>query len=129
QPTLNGSTGGGYSGTVSVGLNGLPSGGTGDTTVDAKLTSRQFGEHKGRRELDLGIHCGERIAAHAKLVRNGDLIAHKKIAALAAGERTLTVPIASRVDPGPARLELTLTDQSANTKTIKRRVHVPAAHG
>jgi protocatechuate 3,4-dioxygenase beta subunit len=126
-PTLAGDTSSGFSGTVSVGLNGLPSGGGGgDTKVEANLVSREFGEHKGRRDLELGIKCKERIGAHAQLLRHGKVIAHKKIGALAPGTRTLTVPIGDRVAAGNARLKLVLTDQSSNTKTVKSRLHIPA---
>jgi protocatechuate 3,4-dioxygenase beta subunit len=128
QPTLGGDTSGGYSGTVTVGLAGLPSGGGGDTSVDARLVSKEFSDHKGRRELDLGIKCNERIAAHAELLRSGHVIAHKKIGALSpGGTRKVSVPIAGSVAPGRARLKLVLTDQSANAKTIRRRVNVPAS--
>jgi protocatechuate 3,4-dioxygenase beta subunit len=127
-PTLAGNTSSGFSGTVSVGLNGLPSGGRGgDTKVEANLVSKEFGERKGRRDLELGIKSKERIGAHAKLLRHGTVIAHKKIGALAPGTRTLTVPIGDGVAAGNARLKLVLTDQSSNTKTIKRRLHSPAA--
>jgi protocatechuate 3,4-dioxygenase beta subunit len=147
-PTLSGSATSGYSGTVGIGLSGLPavasteSGGSGsgsgsngsgsgttssaDQSVDAKLTSRRFVRAGGRRELLLGLQAGERVAAHAVLTRGGRTVAHKRIAALAPGKRNLAIPIAAATPAGAALLTLTLTDRAGNTRTIRHRVTVPA---
>jgi protocatechuate 3,4-dioxygenase beta subunit len=142
MPTLSGSTSSGYSGTVGIGLSGLPastssgsasggsgsngSGSTADTAVDAALVSRRFIRSAERRELLLGLKAGERIAADAELVRSGKAVAHKRIAALAPGRRTLAVPIGTATAAGPAQLRLTLTDRVGNVRTIRERVRVPA---
>ncbi len=139
MPTLSGSASSGYSGTVGIGLSGLPasssnstlgsgSGGsssTADESVDAALVSRRFIHAGERRELLLGLKAGERIAAEAKLVRAGRTVAHKRIAALAPGRRSLAIPIADATPAGAAQLRLTLTDRAGNWRTIRRRVEVP----
>ena len=143
MPTLNGSPSAGYSGTVGIGLSGLPassssgsgssgssgSGGSlsssGDTAVDATLISRRFIHAGDRRELLLGLKAGERIAAEAKLMRGGRTVAHKKIAALAPGKRNLAVPISDATPAGAAQLRLTLTDRAGNSHTVHKRVQIP----
>jgi hypothetical protein len=151
MPTLSGSASSGYSGTVGIGLSGLPAvsstgGGSGsgsgsgssgsgsgssssaaDTSVDAKLTSRRFIHAGERRELLLGLQTGERIAAEARLIRGGRTVAHKRIAALAPGRRNLAIPIADATGAGPAQLRLELTDRAGNTRTIRQAVRLPAA--
>ncbi|HTT95897.1 MAG TPA: intradiol ring-cleavage dioxygenase [Solirubrobacterales bacterium] len=140
MPTLSGSPSAGYTGTVGIGLSGLPassssgsgsgSGGSssssGDAKVDASLLSRRFIHAGDRRELLLGLRAGERIAAEAKLMRGGRAVAHKKIAALAPGRRNMAVPIAAATPAGAARLRLELTDRAGNSHTIHRRVQIPA---
>jgi protocatechuate 3,4-dioxygenase beta subunit len=148
-PTLSGSASSGFSGTVGIGLSGLPAatssssgsssgsssssqGGSGssssgaDKSVDAALLSRRFIRSAGRRELLLGLKAGERIAAEAKLLRGGKSIAHKRIAALAPGRRNLAVPLADATPAGAAQLQLTLTDRAGNTRTIRHKVQIPA---
>jgi protocatechuate 3,4-dioxygenase beta subunit len=155
MPTLSGSASSGYSGTVGIGLSGLPavsstsggsgssgsggsgSGGSGssgsgsngsssaDTAVAAKLVSRRFVRSAERRELLLGLRTEERIAAEAELVRGGRTVAHKRIAALAPGKRNLAIPIGSSTAAGAAQLKLTLTDRAGNSRTIRHRVTIP----
>jgi len=148
MPALSGSASSGYSGTVGIGLSGLPAGtgsrsgsgsagsgssGSGssgngsasDSKVEAKLLGRTFERSGGRRELTLRIEADERVAANAQLLRGGKPIAHKRIAALA-GTRKLAIPIGGAIPAGPASLRLTLTDRSGTAKTIRRRVTVPA---
>ncbi|MFT3863560.1 MAG: intradiol ring-cleavage dioxygenase [Solirubrobacterales bacterium] len=143
MPTLSGSASSGYSGTVGIGLSGLPasssntaasssssssSGSSSSSSgVEAKLVSRRFVRSAGRRELLLGLKTEERIAAEAKLLRGGKTIAHKKIAALAPGSRKLAVPIANATAAGAAQLKLTLTDREGNSRTIHHRVRLPSA--
>jgi protocatechuate 3,4-dioxygenase beta subunit len=136
MPALSGSPSAGYSGTVGIGLSGLPasssssSGSSGssssDTAVDASLLSRRFIHAGERRELLLGLKAGERIAAEAKLMRGGRAVAHKKIAALAPGKRNLAVPISDATPAGAAQLRLTLTDRAGNSRTIHKGVQIPA---
>jgi len=141
-PTLSGSATSGYSGTVGIGLSGLPavsSTGTGgsssgssssssatDSSVDAKLVSRRFVHADNRRELLLGLEAGERIAAEAKLLRSGRAVAHKRIGALAPGKRNLAIPIAAATPAGAAQLQLSLTDRAGNSRTIRKRVTIPS---
>ena len=146
MPTLSGSASSGYSGTVGIGLSGLPasssntsasssgstsSSGSGSSSsadsVEAKLVSQRFIRSAGRRELLLGLKAEEKIGAEAKLLRGGKSIAHKTIAALAAGNRNLAIPISNATAAGAAQLRLTLTDRAGNTRTIHHKVHIPAA--
>ncbi|MBS1890267.1 MAG: intradiol ring-cleavage dioxygenase [Actinobacteria bacterium] len=146
MPTLAGSPSAGYSGTVGIGLSGLPavgstesgsgSGGAGgagsgsgtsaDDSVEAKLISRRFIRSGGRREMLLGLWAEERIAAEARLLRGGRPIAHKRIDALAPGKRSLAIPIADATDAGAAKLSLTLTDRAGNSRTVQHRVTIPS---
>jgi protocatechuate 3,4-dioxygenase beta subunit len=143
-PTLSGSASAGYSGTVGIGLSGLPagtgsaagSGGSGssgssgsstsaDKKVEAKLLSRRV-EHRGeRRDLELRIDAGERVAATAQVMRGGTAVAHKSIAAMK-GTTTVAVPLGDDLAAGPARLRLTLTDRAGNQRTIRRSLRIPA---
>jgi protocatechuate 3,4-dioxygenase beta subunit len=142
MPTLSGSAASGFSGTVGIGLSGLPasssngsasSSGSGtngsssasDTSVDASLTSRRFIHAGDRRELLLGLKAGERVAAEANLMCGSRSAAHKRIAALAPGKRNLVVPIGDATPAGPAQLRLTLTDRAGNTRTIRKQVQIP----
>jgi protocatechuate 3,4-dioxygenase beta subunit len=148
-PTLSGSASAGYSGTVGIGLSGLPagtgsssggsgssSGGSGssgssgsstsaDKKVEAKLLSRKV-EHRGeRRDLELRIDAGERVAATAQVMRGGTAVARKTIGAMK-GTTTVAVPLGNDLAAGPARLRLTLTDRAGNQRTIRRSLRIPA---
>ncbi|OJU83353.1 MAG: hypothetical protein BGO11_19965 [Solirubrobacterales bacterium 70-9] len=143
MPSLSGGTSAGYSGTVGIGLSGLPasssntaasssgsggssgSGSSTDTAVEASLVSRRFIHAGDRRELVLGLKAGERIAAEANLMRGGRSVAHKRIAALAPGRHNLAVPIGDATPAGAAQLKLTLTDRAGNSRTIRKRVAIP----
>lgn len=133
-PTLSGSTSSGLSGSLGIGLSGLPtsstglgSGESGSSAVAAKLLWRKLRHANGHRELALRIEAEERIAANAQLLRGGKAIAHKRIDALAAGRRTLVVPIANRVAAGAAVLKLTLRDKAGNRKVVRKRLTLPRA--
>lgn len=136
MPTLSGNASSGYSGTVGIGLSGLPassSSGSGegssesDSAVRAKLVRRKLRHAHGRRELALRIQAKERIAANAQLLRGGKVVAHKRIDALGKGGHTLVVPIANRVGAGPASLKLTLRDRAGNRRVLHRRLRLPQA--
>ncbi|MGV1047533.1 MAG: intradiol ring-cleavage dioxygenase [Solirubrobacterales bacterium] len=131
QPALGGSAAAGYSGSVGIGLSGLPASGSGsgagDSKVAAKLVSRKLQRSGGRREVALKIRSEERVAANAQLLRGGEVIAHKRIASLGAGSNRLALPVANRVAPGPARLKLTLRDRAGNEKVVSQRLRLPAA--
>jgi protocatechuate 3,4-dioxygenase beta subunit len=137
MPTLSGSTAAGLSGSVGIGLSGLPAGtgsgssGSGSNSassssrVEAKLVSRRFERSRDRRELTLRIDADERVAAEAELYRSGRRIARKRIGAML-GEHKLAVPLRDSVAAGPARLRLTLTDRAGNVQKVSARVKVPA---
>ena len=133
--TPAGSTSSGYTATGTVSLTGLPAGsdtpgggGSNDDTVEATLKSALFTERKGNRYLRLEIKADERVSAAAKLVRDGEVIAHKQIkASRGGGVRKLEVPIKGSVEPGGAKLKLVLADRVGNRKRFSRRVQVPKA--
>ena len=123
--TPSGSVANGYSAAATIALSGLPAGTSNDTTVDASLKSAKFGRRGGQRQLVIKLTADETVAAQAKLLRGGKALAHKNIDGLAAGAPKLAIPIAEKVDGGKAKLELTLTDKTGNTKTVKKTVDVP----
>jgi protocatechuate 3,4-dioxygenase beta subunit len=125
---LTGSVANGYKGSVTVALSGLPAsatGGSNDTTVDAKLTHVNFADRNGNRRLKLKIAADEAVKAEANVVRGNDTVAHKTIDKLK-GTKTLEVPIKDSVDAGSAKLEVTLTDKVGNVHKLSRRVTIPA---
>jgi hypothetical protein len=66
------------------------------------------------------------VAAYARLMRRGKVIAKKRIDSLAAGgTRTLAVPIGDGVSAGKAMLAVTLRDVAGNAKDVTRSVKVP----
>jgi hypothetical protein len=112
MPTLSGSASSGYSGTVGIGLGGLP----------AVSSTGRGGS--GSSSGSLGLRAGERIAAEAELLRGGRTVAHKRIAALAPRQAQPRDPDRRR---HRARLKLTLTDRAGNERTIRHSVQLPAA--
>jgi protocatechuate 3,4-dioxygenase beta subunit len=123
---LTGSVANGYKGTVTVALSGLPAsstGGSNDTTVDAKLTDVDFADSSGNRRLKLKITADEAVKAEAKVVRGNDTLGHKTIDKLK-GTKTLEVPIGDDVDAGTAKLKLTLTDKVGNVRKITRQTRI-----
>jgi protocatechuate 3,4-dioxygenase beta subunit len=123
---LTGGVANGYSGEATVALSGLPAsstGGSNDTSVDAKLTHVDFADRNGNRRLKLKIASDEAVKAEAKVVRGNDTIAHKTIDKLT-GKKTLELPIPDSVEAGSANLKLTLTDKVGNVRTIARRTRI-----
>lgn len=145
MPTLTGSTAGGYSGSVGIGLSGLPasssgvgrssgssgagssstSGSNGDASVATRLLHTTFVRSGGRRELVLRLAAEEKFSAHAELLRGGRTIAQKRVAGLNVGKRSLAVIVPGSVRAGAAALRLTLTDKAGNEKVVRHRVRVP----
>lgn len=130
---LSGNTVAGYSGTMQISLAGLPAsaGTTEDKKLSAGVRSAKFmREANGMRFLDVKVKANEKIGVNAQLVRNGKVIAHKRIDALAAnGIRTVSVPVPNKVDAGRARLRVKMTDRLGNRRVVNRTVQVPAFRG
>ena len=127
-PALTGDPSSGYTGTFDVGLSGLPSSGGSDSSVHAALQAVGFRHNgAGARLLSLKLKVNEQVSADAQLRRGGRLLARRRKAGLAAGTRTIEVPIAGHVDAGPAALKLDLADAAGNTRVVRRQLRVPAA--
>jgi protocatechuate 3,4-dioxygenase beta subunit len=110
---------GGYAGTFTVGLSGLPDEAN---TVEASIARTRWRRTKsGRRVLRIALDTDERVTATARLARKGHLLAHKRVARA----KRIDLRIPHTVARGPARLRLTLKDADGATKVVKRTVHIP----
>jgi protocatechuate 3,4-dioxygenase beta subunit len=118
---------GGYGGTFVVGLSGLPgTTATPATRVDAAVTSRRFRRTpSGGRVLRLVLELGETVTASARITRAGRTLAHRRVAGLQKGTRTLELVVPARTAGGSARLDLTFTDAGGAVKSTHRAITVP----
>jgi protocatechuate 3,4-dioxygenase beta subunit len=133
QPTSDGS--GGYVADFSVGISGGSSGtssgsSSGTTTTDkavaASLSSVKIVRTSaGGRSLRVRLKTKETLKLAARLTRSGKTLAHKDVAALAAGTHTVTIAVGRNVKAGGATLRLRLTDAAGNVKSYRRHVHIP----
>jgi protocatechuate 3,4-dioxygenase beta subunit len=113
---------GGLAGTFTVALSGLPA----DEGVTATLERRRWERtESGRRVLKLTLDVDEAVELRARILRGGTRLARKRVERLAAGRRTVHVPVPARVRGGLARLVLVLADGGGNTRIIRRTVRVP----
>jgi protocatechuate 3,4-dioxygenase beta subunit len=127
--SASGTTSAGYAATFDVGLTGLPAGAAKtDSTLTASLTKAAFDRTpNGRRRLTLALDLDESVAADVRLVRGTAILARRRYARLKAGTRQASLVLASKVAPGSARAQVTLTDAAGNAKVLRRAVRVPAA--
>jgi protocatechuate 3,4-dioxygenase beta subunit len=121
---------GGYAGTFSVGLSGLPAGAGSTTTttnsVAAALAGTSFRRTKtGRRVLRATLIAGETLAVTARLSRNGATLVRKHADALTKGTRTLDLRLPPASAGGKAKLTLVVEDSAGATKTLTKSVTVP----
>ncbi len=79
----------------------------------------------GVRTLVLSVHAGEKLTAHASLVRDGKTLG-RATGRLAGGTHTLRVALPTTVTAGAATAKLTLADAAGNTKSLTKKVAVPA---
>lgn len=127
---LSGSQGSGYEGAITVGLAGLPAGGSvdeadgSDGSVDAHLRRTRFVRRDGHRALTLGLSVDETVHARARLVR-GLKVLGRRTDQLKPGRSALRLRVDRRAAAGPATLRLELTDRAGNRKTIRRTLRVP----
>ena len=127
---VTGSIADGFGATFTIGLTGVASNASaaasGDTKVSASLGSANVAKSaKGARTLVLTVHAGEKLTAHASLVRAGETLG-KATGQLAGGSHTLRVAIPANVAAGAATAKLTLADAAGNTKHLSAKVTVPA---
>ena len=92
---VTGSIADGFAATFTIGLTGVASNASAaastDTTVSASLASAKVTKSaKGARTLILSVHAGEKLTAHASLVRDGKTLG-KATGQLAGGMQTLRV--------------------------------------
>jgi protocatechuate 3,4-dioxygenase beta subunit len=124
QPTSDGN--GGYVADFSVGLSGGTSEGSTDSAVRAALSSVKIVRTSwGGRQLRLRLKTKEPLALSLRLTRSGKTLAHRKLAALAAGTHTVKLLVPGQVKAGGASMRLRLTDAAGNHKSYDRKVHVP----
>jgi protocatechuate 3,4-dioxygenase beta subunit len=138
QPTSD--RAGGYVADFSVGLSGGSGSGAGsdsgsgggsssgsaDSAVQAALSSVKIVHSSwGGRQLRLRLETRESLALSLRLTRSGKTLAHRKIASLAEGTRTVKLIVPRQVRAGGASVRLRLTDAAGNHKSYDRKVHVP----
>ena len=127
---VTGSLADGFAATFTIGLTGVASNASAasstDTAVSASLASAKVAKSaKGVRTLVLMVHAGEKLTAHASLVRDGKTIG-KATGQLAGGAHILRVAIPTTVAAGAATAKLTLADAAGNTKSLSKKLTVPA---
>ena len=81
----------------------------------------------GHRLVRVEISADEKISVALVLTRNGHGIVGKRVSALAAGLRVVTLVVPDGVRAGWTRLAVTLADTAGNKQTLTRRVKVGAA--
>ncbi|MBN8870494.1 MAG: intradiol ring-cleavage dioxygenase [Solirubrobacterales bacterium] len=140
---LTGSNSAGYSGSIDIGLQDLPTEGSttdpdtttpdgesGDSSVAASLASvKTVSRRNGRRAVLATIRNREKAKIDARLLRGGKLLARKRTGMLKAGRHVANLRVGRNVAAGRAVLRVIVTDAAGNKKTIQRRVHVPRRRG
>ncbi|MDQ3870466.1 MAG: intradiol ring-cleavage dioxygenase [Chloroflexota bacterium] len=119
---------GGYVGTLTIGLSGVPSsavGTPGESVAAALLSVRFLRTKRGARRMRIRLKVQESLFADARLLRGSRTLARKRTKLLKPGTRTLTLRIGSQIRGGSARLKLTLKDTGGNVKTVRRRLRIP----
>ncbi len=125
--TMSGNGSSGYTGTVTLGVSGLPE--QDQDRAKASLHGTAWTrDGRGRRALRARLDLGERMRSiQARLVREGETIASSKVTGVRRGTRPLTVAVGRKVEAGPALLVITARDTASSVKTIRRRVRIPAS--
>jgi protocatechuate 3,4-dioxygenase beta subunit len=107
---------GGYTGTYTIGLSGLPT---------AKLASLTRARFRTGRVLRLSLRAHERVSVRARLTPHNRTLARAHAKGLAAGAHHVDLHVGRHVAAGDARLTLVARDGSGASRTIHRTVHVP----
>jgi hypothetical protein len=111
---------GGYTGTFTVGLSGLPAARL--ATLSAARVRRTA---SGRRILRLSLRAHERVTVAARLTRARRRLGSVRGRHLAAGARHVDLRLGRDVTGGKASLTVVVKDASGATRTIHRTVQVP----
>ena len=126
--SMSGNPASGLTGKVTLGLSGLPANqGGSDASADARLLGLGWTRSRGgARTLRARVDLGERMRnVQARLVRDGRMLASRKVTGLRKGTRTIRIPVGSSPAAGPATLEIRFRDARANVKTVRRRLRIP----
>ena len=127
--SMSGNASSGYSGTVTLGISGLPE--EEDDADRARARVLAVGwtrDGRGRRVLRARLDLDEPMrSVSARIVREDRVVATRKVRGLRKGRRTVTVPVPNGVDPGVAGLRLVFRDRGAHSKAVRRRVRIPSA--
>jgi hypothetical protein len=120
-----GGDGGGGGGGGGDGGGGGGGGDTGDIAVDADLLGVKATKTLlGKRVLKVELEAGEKLEVILELVRNGEVIARRRIAAFRSGHRVVNWVLGRRLAGGRARLEIELADAVGNELDFARRVRI-----
>lgn len=131
---LTGNYSDGYSGTIDIGLTGLPTEGTTDdpdtTTPDGSVSARlaavkTTSSESGRRTVTATVKTAEKAKLDARLLRDGRLLARKRTGMMASGRHVANLRVGRNVAAGSAVLKVIVTDSDGNQKTLQRKVKVP----
>jgi len=97
-----------------------------DTVVRARLASATVVVSTfGRRRVLARIKAHERVTARVRLVRGDDVLASRRFGWLPRGRSPLRLRVPRSVEPGKAKVLVTLADKAGNTKATRLRVRVP----
>jgi protocatechuate 3,4-dioxygenase beta subunit len=127
---VSGSLAEGFAAVFNIGLTGVVSNVSStaktDTAVAASLrTASVVTAKNGNRTVVLAVHAGEKLTAHASVVRSGKTLG-KATGALTPGWHSLRVSLADGVAAGAAVAKVALVDAAGNSKTLSTAVHIPA---
>jgi protocatechuate 3,4-dioxygenase beta subunit len=81
----------------------------------------------GVRSVAARLHTTERVSLELRLRRGSRTIAQRNVQALAAGTRTVRLPIGRSVRSGRATLQIVARDASGDRKVLSRILQVPSA--
>lgn len=135
---LSGNVNGGFTGTVDIGLSGMPDeatatdpdggGSDSDTTVGSKLVKVKIVNRAGGKRAVLAmLKSSERASADARLLRGGNLLARRRSGTMTKGStRIVRLPVDRSVKAGKAVLRIVLKDRAGNRKVVRRVVRIPA---
>ena len=98
-----------------------------DTVLDAELLSVKRGKTRlGKRVFRAEISADEPISILLELVRNGTVVALKRVSRFNEGVRLVVLGVPNAIKAGKATLRITLEDLAHNEATLTRSVRVQA---
>jgi protocatechuate 3,4-dioxygenase beta subunit len=104
--------------------------GSSDKAVGAALAAASCTRSAlGVRSVAAKLRTTEQLALDVRLRRGSRTIAHRKVAALGSGTRTVRLPLGRSVSKGQATLQIVARDANGNRTVLSRIVQVPASSG